>query len=525
VIDSTNGYQTAVVADARRMLVRAVVDITPPDLVYGDVTGDSPDALSHPEQVYDKDFEAEKYATLELNLWGLDDDTDLYSDDMGEIGWVGAVLSDDDCTFPAPVAVSLAFSGADILQACSVVFPDATGMGYATDFTVALTQGDTVLYSRSFEGNEETTVKLDKFTVYDADAIVVTVTKWSLPGRRCRVIEIVPGIFEQWGGDDLASLFCKLQCDPTCLSMPYGTCTMGVDNEDARFDPLEKSGLFQSLEERQGIDVQVAARRADGVDEYKRVGMFYQYSGGWRTAERGLTLQWDLVDIIGLVSARTYIAPATLPTTLDGWVASVVAQLGENFATRYQVADGYGDLAAAPRLAEDIDGLTCGDILRYVCMATGTWAKADADTGWLWVGPLTSTGGSLTLDNMTKSPTVRANDDIAAVIFTLNDGASTKYVVSGGSTASSTTKSVTNPFIQTAAQADAAAAAIFASSGGEKLETTGRGDPARELGDVDTVELGRGNTALGRVTYLDLSFSGGVLQGCRTTLLRLDSEA
>src|SRR5699024_12301198 len=48
-------------------------------------------------------------------------------------------------------------------------------------------------------------------------------------------------------------------------------------------------------------------------------------------------LEWSLVDIVGLIADREYIPPATLPATLGGWVASIVAQLGTNFAQRYRV--------------------------------------------------------------------------------------------------------------------------------------------------------------------------------------------
>lgn len=86
-----------------------------------------------------------------------------------------------------------------------------------------------------------------------------------------------------------------------------------MDNLDRRFEPRSKSGVFRSIEERQGIPVSIGVALPDGTVEYKPKGIYYQYSGGWKTGDNGLTMQWELVDIVGLVSGRQYIPPAQLP--------------------------------------------------------------------------------------------------------------------------------------------------------------------------------------------------------------------
>lgn len=59
--------------------------------------------------------------------------------------------------------------------------------------------------------------------------------------------------------------------------------------------------------------------------------MYYQYGDGWKTSNNDMSIDWSLVDIVGLVAERTYLPPTTLPTTLEGWISSVVSQLGDNF--------------------------------------------------------------------------------------------------------------------------------------------------------------------------------------------------
>lgn len=523
MIKSSDAYKAAIIGDARWMLLKAVVDIIDPDIVYGSVESQSEAAYSKSEQIHNKVMDiSPMYATLERNRWALDGRFKIPpSAPTGEIGYVGDVLSGDDGTFSPAQFVELQFSNVSILQACAVYFPSNQYDGVAEDFTVEVKQGGTAYFTQQVTGNTAESVSFDGFTVNNPDAIRITVTKWSKPSRRMRVPEIVPGIYEIWTGNMIASFALKHQGDVSCVSIPYSTCTIRMDNLDRRFEPRRKGSVFQSIEERQGIPIFIGPELPDGTVEYMPVGVFYQYSSGWKTSDNNITIQWSLVDIIGLVSGRDYIPPDTLPTTLSGWAASIVAQLGENFADRYTVDPNYANMPLTATRA-DVETLKCGDLLRYICMATGTWPRADAETGYLAVEPLWDEGNKLTLDNLTAYPTMSANNDLAAVVFTLNDGSNTQYVVSGNTTAASSTVSVKNPFIKTSAQALTAARQILSAYGGNKIDITGRGDPSSEIGDVDTVWLDESGATTARRIQQDLSFQSGVLMNCKSTLLQAD---
>lgn len=525
MIKSSEAYKQAIIADSRCISLKVSVDITDPDITYGDIVASDQAIISKSEQLYNRVFDVTPFATLEYNRWRLDGSFQMVPTDLqinGEMGFVGDVLSDENGVWQAPVWMMLPLGKVSILQACSVYFSDNELDGIPMDFIVEVLQGGTVYYTQSFADNTERTVKLSGFTVYNPDALRVTVSKWSLPYRRLRVIEMIPGAYEYWTAGDMESFSLKHQGDVSCVSLPYGTCTIRMDNLDRRFEPRNKDGMFLSIEERQEIDVQMGAHLPDGTVEYKRLGMYYQYSGGWQTGDNGLTMQWDLVDIIGLLADREFIPPSTLPTTLSGWIAALVAQLGDNFTDKYTIDPNYADLPVAVVNAEDVTGVNCGDLLRYVCMASGTWPRADAESGYLTAEPLWDEGDKITLDNLTAYPTMKANKDVAAIIFTLNDDNDTKYVVSGNTTASSGTVSVQNPFIQTKEQALQAAKLILAAYGGNQFEITGRGNPASEIGDVDTIWLDESNATTARRIQQNLSISSGVLQGCQSTLLQAD---
>ena len=529
MLEISDGYRSAIVGDVRRMLIKAVIDISDPDMTIGAAGSSGSAPWSKPEQLRDKVLTLDsRYATLEPFRWRLDGSFRIMPDDpaqlTGEVGFVGDVLSGDDGTFASPVWAELTFSNVSILQACSVYFSQDAVDGTAEDFSVAVYSGSTAVYSKTFTSNTAISVSLDGFTVYDPTAIRVTVTKWSMPGRRLRIAEIIPGVYEAWTDDILASLDIQMRGNFACLAIPYGTCTLRMDNLDRRFEPRNKSGVFQSIQERQAIPVAIGCELADGTVEYKQVGVFFQANGGWKTGDNAMTMQWDLVDIVGLLAAREFKAPDTMPTTLSGWLAALVGQLGANFAGWYHVDPDYANAAATVNSAADVEGQKCGDILRWVCMATGTWPRADAETGYLTAEPFWSQGNKLDLDNMVTYPVMKANDDLAVLTFQLYDSAGTVLNISGNATSSSNTLTIRNPFLHTAEQARTAARQILSQYGGMKLETTSRGDPAGEIGDVDTVWLNESSATTGRRMEQRLSFSGGVLRDCRSVLLQADGS-
>ena len=525
MIESSAAYLAAITGDTRRVLLKAVINIIDPDM---QLTGGSADSLApwaKTAELYDYRFTTARYATLEQNRWLLDGSFVIFPDDYQvskHMGVADAQLSGADGSFAVSAWAAITFSDVSVLQAFSVYFPSDPLEGVAEDFTVEVLSAGQTFYSKTVTGNTASAVAFEGFTVQTPDTIRVTVTKWSLPSRRMRVVEILPGVYEEWTEDIVAAFDCKQQGDVSCLSLPYGTCTLKMDNLSRRFEPRSKSGLFQSIEERQGVEAYIGVRLADGSVEYKRVGVFYQYSDGWKTGDNGLTMQWDLVDIIGLLADRAYLAPTVLPITLSGWIASLASQLGTNFASRYTVDADYADLAVTASSRAAVNGKKCGDILRWACMATGTWPRADAETGKLAVEPLWNQGSKITLENLVNYPTMKANQSLASLIFHLSDG--TEYVVSGNSTSSEKTVTIENPFLHTQAQALTAARLILSCYGGNQLELTGRGDPASEIGDVDTVWLNESSATAARRIYQTFQFTDGVLQGCQSKLLQADGS-
>ena len=523
MIDSSEDYREAVVDDVRRTYINALVDITDPDTVFEPVSSSEESAYSKSEQIHDKDIHnVSRSATLESKRWVLDGSFYIFPDSpdpFAKYGFVGNETCGEDGTFSPAQFVEERFSGVGVLQVCMIFFPNNDFDGVPEDFTVSIMQGGSAIYEKQITGNTESKVIVDGFTVNNPDAIRIDVSKMSKGYRRLRVLEIVPGIIEVWSGDDLSEFSLKQQGDVSCTTLPYGTCEIALDNTSRRFEPRNKSGIFSSIEERQGIDISIGVQLKTGGIEYKGIGKFFQKGDGWKTGDNTMTMRWNLVDIVGLLSDRTYIAPEILPTTLDGWARSIVTQLGSGFVNSYHVDPDFSSLPLSAN-SEDLNGISCGDLIRFVAMASGTWPRADGRSGKLTFEPMWNQGNKITLENMDIYPILSANESVAAIIFELPDG--TKSVFGGNSTSSDKTISIKNPFITTHGDAAKAARNILSVFGGNIVDVIGRGDPSSEIGDVDTVWVDESQAYTARRAEQEFILTDGVLKSVNSKLIQSD---
>ena len=185
MIEATSAFRSAIVGKTRRIYLKAVVDISDPDMTIGAVTSSGLAPWSKTAQLTDKDISAPpRCATLEKNRWLLDGSFAIFPDDYqiaGEIGTASEALSGADGTFSAPAWTQLSFANVSVLQACSIFFSSDPLDGVPEDFTVDILVDGVSYHTETYTGNTQSAVKISGFTVYTPDAIKITVTKWSLP--------------------------------------------------------------------------------------------------------------------------------------------------------------------------------------------------------------------------------------------------------------------------------------------------------------------------------------------------------
>lgn len=516
MIQHSDRYASAVVADSRRQYVRATFDLHAPDMVIDSVTTNSDGELSRKDQITDRgwDLSDQVLGTLEPERWILDGSIDIVPDDgqrEGQVGWEGGELSTISGEMPktggAYPYVEVSFSDVDILQAVTLQFFASPDNGYPTDLTVSIYGGSAVLYSKHITGNRATSLVLDGFTATSPTRLRLQIAAWSLPGRVARVPRIMLGLYEIWDGSDIQSVDIYTEVTFSGLRIPYSTCALTVDNAGHRFDPYAPNTIFTSIEDRQKISVEYGLQLEDGSVEWLPAGTYFQQSAGWSL--RDLTVQWDLIDVIGMLTKRRFVTPSPLPTTVSGWLQAIMGSLGVNFMGDYIVDDDVADLALTSTKAK-VQGQLCGNLLRYLCMATNTWPRQDLATGYLRVGKLDQTvGNRITIDNMPSYPEVSANDDVADITFALDDG---EVTYTGNNTESEVSISINNPYVHTVEDASKAVVSCMFEYGGRSFAVTSRGNPSSECGDIMAIDTQFGSTLSARLYKQQLALNGGIMQ-------------
>ena len=510
MLTTSHDYREAINAPTRRIVPRAVIDLSDPDLVVSAVTGDYESAYSFPSQLYDRDggYSGAVYATLEMNRWILDgSQMGMPSDPTtrsGELGVVGDTLSGSDGTNGTILSETIA--GVDTLQIVTVGFTGVTVDGYPTELTLNIYSNGLLIYTDT-QDTDGTAFLFSGFTATQPTQIELVVEKWSLPNRKYRFSEFLAGFVETWGGETIYKMDIIRKADFSNLTIPYSSASITIDNTSKRFDPSNKLGVFNSVTARQPVPLWYGVDLGESC-EYVPCGIYYQQNLGWGLENDGLTIKWDLIDIIGLLVERKFELIGTQPTTLLGWIQEIVGQLGSTFSGHYTID---GDLGSTSLICDSsaLDNISCGDLLRFVCQAGSCYPYSDPGTGYLHIKSLVNTvQDSVTMRMQNTVANSHANTDIAFLAFDLGG---TLYNVPGTTEISDKTVNIKNPFIANQLDAVKAANMILTQYGGDLLDLSVRGDAAREIGDMISTEVYRDVNVAARIYEEQLTLENGVM--------------
>lgn len=523
MISTSSDYKSAIVADSRRMKIEVLLDFVDPDIVYEGEETIETTIYAKPEQLRDKVMsEGESYATLELNRWMLNGSQKIAGSWVAqtETAFEGAELSGEDCS--SRDFARILFRGISKLQSVTIVFSDRDIDAIPEKFDVTIYTANGVGYRETITGNRDRSITLRGFTVANPRALQIISNRLDKPYARTRVVELIPGIYEKWIEDDLTGLSITRKSDLSALTLPYGTARIGVANIDGMWNPRNKSSLFQSLEDRQSVKISIGPDGAEMIP----IGTFYQFNNGWKTMTHGLSMDWNMVDVIGLLAQRKYEDEIYATRTLEGWIRSILVHLGTAFRGRY-IIDGQSagmSITTTPNAVQS-NNITCGQLLLWLCQRVGLYPVADATTGYLRLREFSEDSGELKLDNLSEYPVEMPNEDFGIFAVELMNITSHEFYYEyfpGTNSASPNTVDIRNPFIAVYQEAEALYSRLRNNFGGNITETIGRGDPSQEIGDIISVEMPDGLPAGGRITEQSFAFSHGVLQGCRTRMVRSD---
>ena len=517
MIPTSAEFKTAIDAPTRRIVPNAVIDLTDPDLDVTTISGDYLAGYSFPAQLPDKDmtYSGAVYATLEMSRWILDGSQMIMPDSPlmrgGEQGVIGDSLSNNGCAIGTSITIE--FNDVEILQSVTVASTGVMADGRPDTLTLDVYSNNVVMYSATETINADKFV-FEGFTVTQPDKIVLTVDKWSLPFRRFRFVELLPGHIETWGADTIFKFDVIRKCDISNLTLPFASATLEINNTDKRFDPSNKNGIFRTLTARQPVTMSLGVE-INGSVEYVQTGIYYLNNLGWKTQNDGLTMQFDMVDIVGLLANRKFVLSGAQPTTLEGWIAEIVNQLGTTFTGHYAIDDGL----TSALTCDPLEDMSCGDLLRYVCQAVGAFPMSD-ENGYLHIYKINNAvRRQITLRSQNTLPVASANQNVAFLAFDVNG---TEYNIPGTEEISGQTVTIKNPFITTLIGADLASQAILPQYGGNALSLNWRGDMSVEPGDIEIVEIYPDQLTAARVVENRLTLANGVMTNVPAKLLQAD---
>ena len=528
MINHSEAYSKAIVGDSRRQYLRAVFDLIDPELEVTSVTSNSEGEKGLVNQIWERGTEESDFkgATLEYNRWALDGTWDIIpdnpADQPGQIGWLSKAMSDAEGKFVEPFPyVEIEMINVEILQAVTFMFSKKTYNGFPTHFRFQVYSGENIPFDKEVTGNDSTTLIIDGFKVENPTKIRLSIIQWSNHFRYVRVPRILLGLYETWDNSVIKSADIYTEVTFSGLKIPYSTCSIVVENKDHRFDPYNPNSIFTSIEERQAITVELGLRLEDGSIEWLPGGTYFQQSEGWKLKD--LTIQFDLLDIIGQLTKRKFVVPSILPTTLSSWLTALMASLGKNFSSNIVVDDDVANMKVTTT-SDMIEGKTCGEILRFLCMVTNTWPHQDFETGFLRVGKVYRTeGNKITLDNMYDYPEFSANADVADITFKLDNDEEVTFP--GNNTNSETSLSVDNPFIHTKEDAKRALSSVLFEYGGRSFQVNHRGNPSSECGDIQSFDTQFNSVLSARLYKQQLKFDNGVMKNMPSYLVQSPNDS
>lgn len=302
-------------AEKRQVLAKAQIDYTDPFLDQSlSVSASEQANVSYPAQTADAVQDVlYKWASLD-GSWVLDGSYRLAptSDKLAQyqFGWWGSQLAGTDGAFASPYPALTVIHLPRPVHTLKVVGDSARGE-YPVDFQIDLyAQDNTLLYSKAVTGNTLVAWTFALATpVLDVAKQVLTVTKWSHPGRQTKIVEFFTSIQETYLSGDLVSLRLLEEREASQGSLPVGNITANevtlvLNNESKKFDvDNDQSPLHGLLKPNRRIRLWLGAE-INGTPEWVPMGVFWSLD--WDSPDDTLEATVTARDRMELLRKGTY---------------------------------------------------------------------------------------------------------------------------------------------------------------------------------------------------------------------------
>ena len=451
----------------------------------------------------------ERYASLEMNAWGLDGSFYCLDGEPNYAGYTTSSLSGDDAAFVGLPTITVLFSEVhDVLIPGLTITWSSAMNEWANSFRISVYNGSTLVAQKTVTGNTDVVSQI-WMDIQNYDKIVVEILEWCSPSHRCRVEELYLGIIEVYTKDNLLGYDHSESVDILSATLPKNEITFRLDNSTDRWNPNNPTGAERYLLEQQQVDVLYGMTVGD-TTEWIKAGTFWLSE--WNTPSNGMEVTFTARDAITFMNtvytgprsgslytiATAALEQADLPIMSDGTQRSFVD------ASLAALATDFG---------ADETEYTIAEVLQMAAHMACCVFYQDRD-GRIRIEPRTSNQTDYVIDQFKAyaHPEFEIFKPVKAV--TVDYGEYETETVIAGETGE--VQAIANPFIETAEDARRVAnAAIEVLQGRKTLSGEYRADPRLCALDTITVESKYDdNTVV--ITEIKYSTSGGALKGTYT---------
>lgn len=255
------------------------IEVTDPDAQADSTsTSNGEESFSHASKLLDGQIKsADRYATLENNIWVLDGSCSILSDSdpYPDNGFISGALSEEDGTFSEPPVITITFPKVftTYLEGITVTWGAAYSGEYADTFTVVAYNGTTEVARKTVSGNRDMT-SVVFLSISNYDSIQLTVDKWAIGCHRARIQSLFLGIRHTYTKSDISQYSHKMSADLLSNELPSTEVSFSVKNLDLTYDPDNDTGMSKFLMARQKVDVRYGYE-LDGTTEKIQAAVVY----------------------------------------------------------------------------------------------------------------------------------------------------------------------------------------------------------------------------------------------------------
>lgn len=277
MIQVSDKYKEGIKADTELVECKAELSFVPPGAIEGaEVKVSTARECTQLNQMMNGSFGMDgKWATLEPNRMILDGSISFFQESMErQVGFVGNRVCNENGVFLEPDQITMVLDTSYDILAVSVAFDDL-GEEWATEIDIT---------SYDANGDEIGTVSFsnDKSMFFgeirhqNAKEIVLTVKKWNVGNRVCKISQIAPGYILSFASEGIFDFEFEECINPFNSAITFPESTITFDNTNNEFNIINPNGMISYLRQKMRIAPKlslISGVRTDAVG----MGNFYLF--------------------------------------------------------------------------------------------------------------------------------------------------------------------------------------------------------------------------------------------------------